>query len=80
MELDTESYCRICGAPLAWRYLRNALVPLNVEPDPTGGVYVRDDNTAELVTPCSALAPQLYSVHEPGIGCPDLCVTAAVEG
>ncbi|WP_280429847.1 hypothetical protein [Nocardia brasiliensis] len=81
MELDTETYCRLCGAPLAWRYVgRNDLVPLDVEPSDNGTVAVSTDNMGRALDGVHlevsrACGVPLYTVHRAGPGCPDLCVS-----
>ncbi|MFC9897668.1 hypothetical protein ACFVMC_28600 [Nocardia sp. NPDC127579] len=79
MELDTETYCRGCGAALAWRITRTLpqLLPLDTEPHEDGTVRVDDDNSATVLAG-SALARarargvRLYARHIAGQHCPDL--------
>ncbi|MCP2281075.1 hypothetical protein [Nocardia amikacinitolerans] len=75
-ELDTETYCRGCGAPLAWRYLRATGMPLSldVEPCKDGTVEVitfhdaRVLNGAELLFARADDGRTLHALHQ----CPDV--------
>jgi hypothetical protein len=42
--------CRGCGAEVLWIHTSatNALIPLNVEPDPKGNVVIRDGKAVTL--------------------------------
>ncbi|WP_330182813.1 hypothetical protein OHB26_03620 [Nocardia sp. NBC_01503] len=86
MELEIETFCRLCGAPLAWRYIEhNWLVPLDVEPSENGTVAVSTDNIGHtlegtaLATSRTCGVPPLYTLHQPGPGCPDLCISGGTE-
>ncbi|WP_194820519.1 hypothetical protein [Nocardia sp. XZ_19_385] len=79
MELDAETYCHGCGAPLAWRITRSLpqLTPLDIEPSEDGTVRVDDDNSATILAgPALARARAqravLYARHIQGQDCPDL--------
>ncbi|KAA8887708.1 hypothetical protein F3087_18850 [Nocardia colli] len=79
MELDTETYCRGCGAPLAWRLTRTTarLLPLDVEPNEHGRVRVDSDNSATVLSGGELLLTRvqgvpLYVHHVAGVGCPDV--------
>ncbi|WP_141717679.1 hypothetical protein [Nocardia altamirensis] len=79
MELDTETYCRGCGAPLAWRLTRTTarLLPLDVWPCEQGRVRVYDNNSATVLTGGELLLTRaqgvaLYAHHVAGQGCPDV--------
>ncbi|MGW0247933.1 hypothetical protein ACWDYH_14995 [Nocardia goodfellowii] len=79
MELDAETYCHGCGAPLAWRITRSrpVLLPLDTEPHEDGTVRVDDDNSATVLHG-AALAhartqgARLYARHIAGRDCPDV--------